>query len=357
MKPFRVLAYLLFGALFLPLVFVQAQERKSKRAADLIADAEKQFWKPGTVEERRKAVDEIVALSDRLSSMVQILASRGLEDEDDEVRAKSLKALALVGPSSYKWSEYPLLTSIKILEKDKSPENRIGAAMVLVNIFWGGSNPKQADKGISALIRALREDEDTVVRRRICSGLRFIGPLAKDAAPILLEIIKDNRDVYTQELACDALGDVVCAESKKIVPALLEIYSKENDESWKVKGTILAVLGKIGDQQVVIPTLIKALQDPKKIQFRTGAARGVEYLGPKAKIAVPALIAALDVSCYSEKSHPGKADSVLCAVLDALGSIGPDASAAVPAIRRIAEATRPPGSTAAERALSSITRK
>ncbi len=71
-----------------------------------------------------------------------------------------------------------------------------------------------------------------------------------------------------------------------------------------------------------VPTLIEALKDPDS-DVGYGAAQALGRIGPEAKAAVPALIKALvDDPRNTVRSHAAQA----------LGQIGPEAKAAVPAL-------------------------
>ena len=254
-----------------------------------------------------------------------------LRDANSEVRVKAAEDLGALGSQGV--TAVPEL--VDRLENDKVPDVRIVAANALGAIYFQDKGGPPDPKAIRALIRAMQHDKDTVVRWKCCIVFRVIGPSAKEAAPALLELMKQKDDVQLRELACDSLGALASPDTKQIVPGLLELYKAEGDDSWKVKGTCLAVLGKIGEKhEIVIPVLIDALKHSKKMHFRVGAARGVEFLGARAKAAVPALVDALDISKISDEE---KASMTRHFVLRALGSMGPEAKAAIPAIRKIAE--------------------
>src|SRR5207302_1573133 len=92
---------------------------------------------------------------------------------------------------------------------------------------------------------------------------------------------------------------------------------------------------KIGDkQEVVIPIVIGVLKDPKQKPLRGGAVQAIGYLGPKASAAVPLLIDLLDAKGFPD---PNTELSMRWAVLRALESIGPAARTAIPAVQRFAE--------------------
>src|SRR5262249_37758071 len=156
-----------------------------------------------------------------------------------------------------------------------------------------------------------------------------IGRLANEASEDLLEAMKDRRDVSMCELARISFLAVVGPESKDLVPTMLEMY-KVGIYDADTEATILVGLGRIGHKEdLVIPVLVGALGNPKRIELRHSAASGLGALGARAKSAVPALIGALDVTMVKDKN---RARIIRFCVLEALADIGPDAKAAINAI-------------------------
>lgn len=89
----------------------------------------------------------------------------------------------------------------------------------------------------------------------------------------------------------------------------------------------LSVLGSVGDgASEGVPFLIQALQSTNRV-LRTFAVQSLRNLGPAARSAVPALVAALDDPATRPRA------------IRALGNIGPDAQEAVPYLERLSEAT------------------
>jgi len=180
----------------------------------------------------------------------------------------------------------------------------------------------------------MRQDPDGRVRLAVCHMLGMIGRGAKDVAPQLVEVMKESKDEKMRQTAAGSLWRVVGPDSKNIVPGLLQIYKNEKDESRGIKSNLLISMAIIGDkEEILIPLLVRVLQDPKNLKLRATGAAGLGYFGPKSKEAVPALIAALDVSAFKDA---GEAFLTQSSVLEALGKIGPAAKAAIPAVRKIA---------------------
>jgi HEAT repeat protein len=330
MKVSRTIAAAALGVMMLPFLFVDAQQpRKESRIAQLMAKAEEPFWKRGTLEEKHAALEELDIAFERINSTVMTLSVHGLRDEDDQIRVKSARVLAKMGPTAALFGS-AVRELIKVLETDKVPEVRKEAATALGNILWMGSTRPHTKDAVLALIKAMKRDEDTHVRWSACYAFRLIGPSAWQAAPDLLELMKEKNDTRMAQLASNSFQSVVSPENKGLVPVLLKVYRDEKQDL-QIKNVALGALGKIGhEEDIVVPILVDALKLPER---RGVAAAGLTYMGPKAKAAVPALVAALDVSGYKDRDH---AYLVLSRVCRALEAIGPDARAALPTLRKMA---------------------
>jgi hypothetical protein len=151
----------------------------------------------------------------------------------------------------------------------------------------GARGASSAD--IKALIEALGASDDGV-REAAAWSLTQSGGAAGPAAPALIRSMEDP-DPVVRGLAALALRDVNPAAS---APALATLTAHLSDT----------------DENV-----------------RMMSAQAVGRQGPRAKGAISALIAASQV--------PGQHPHVLRSVADALGLIGPDARAALPALREL----------------------
>ncbi|MBI3824061.1 MAG: HEAT repeat domain-containing protein [Planctomycetes bacterium] len=333
MKLSRIIGVTCFAAFFLPLLFAQAQQP----VVDLKASALAREWATTMgfgvqkVEDRRRAAEGIFDYSEGIGNVVSACRT-GLRDPDEEVRLKSAKAIIHIGPKAVGATHALLL----LIKKDKSPDLRAAAIAAIGSIYWDGANAGLIgpNEVVLTLVVTMQNDQDHGVRICACRIFRVIGTTGKDAAPALLELMKQKQDGEMRHTAAASLGRVVTPASNKLVSALLEMY-KNGDEDRHIEGNVLSILGKIGDQpDVVVPLLIAALRNPNRLDLRGFAVQGLQPLGPKAKAAVPALIDALDVSVIKDK---GYASALQSGVLNTLASIGPDAKAAVPALRKIAD--------------------
>lgn len=274
---------------------------------------------------RKRAVEGFSGIGDEISSGVKILTDR-LSDQDDEIRLLASKGLIKYGICAGSAAEQLVL----LLEKDKVTEIRINAAAALGAIMWRGNNFTLTNLVVPALIKALRHDPDTLVRRSACVAIRNIGPKAKEAAPELLELMKQKDDAQIRELARLAFVEVSNPDLKKMTPVLTTMLKMGLDDP-NVERAIIWSLGKIGEpRELIIPYIIEAVENPKRDMRGAGLAAIME-MGPAAKAAVPAVIMALDVSHLDNKHK----ESALIHALRTFEAIGPEAREAVPIIMKL----------------------
>lgn len=164
----------------------------------------------------------------------------------------------------------------------------------------------------------LLKDDDPRIRLDGVKGIGPAGPLAKDAVPLLIELIHDDRLGSAPINALAAIGP----GAKAAIPHLLK---ELKSESVGTRRLAAIALGRIDREGQTVPVLIDLLDED---WFSVaGAVEGLGYMGPNAEAAVPALMKTL--------GHK----SVLIRYYSAwtLGNIGPAAKAAIPALRRALE--------------------
>ena len=113
-----------------------------------------------------------------------------------------------------------------------------------------------------------------------------IGPEAKVAVPVLIELLRTERAGFQGEVST-TLG-AIGPEAAMAVPALVEILEDPCWNLWKINA-ILA-LGKIGpNAKQAVPALTESLESGGSLQ-RQAAATALGGIGPEAHDAVPALL-------------------------------------------------------------------
>jgi HEAT repeat protein len=221
-----------------------------------------------------------------------------LNDLDGEVRTAAAESLFAVGTEAR--VAVPLLTK-RLL--DPKPSVRIGAALTLYR--YGA----EARPAVPALLDALKDD-DKNVRAFAAKALRTIG-LRKEDAATLIETVK-SKGTGTREavyLLTD-LGD----EAKDAAPVLREL---RKDERWEE--AVLVALWRVALDGPSGTRLLDRLRQADK-STRYSAASALGGKGSAATLALPAL-------CDALRDPDGSVRSAACA---ALGHMGAGARPALP---------------------------
>ncbi len=259
----------------------------------------------------------------------------------------------------------------ELLELIKSPNVYSRFYAVFALSYY---KPISDQKAIVQALISATNDQDGIVRWMAVKGLGRLAPIAREAVPVLIQILRTG-DQPMQVQSTIALGKIG-PDAAEAVPALLEHLYGDDDQLYiyasitlasigpiilplmkdEIKRqpfrvlNVLSELGAVGAPLVIeamrmpnkevrkkaidiikwfgvaaepaVPLLIKALKDSDE-DIRREAASALETLGPIAKTAVPALISALNNSL------------IPCQAAQALGAIGPAAKPAVPKLVRL----------------------
>jgi len=221
----------------------------------------------------REAVLALAAIGPAAAEAVPVL-THALEDEDTVLDGAAVYALGAIGPKA-KAAEEKVK---KLAEDEKSP-------------------PFLKTVSLWALARMNPEDKQ----------------LQREVAPRLVEALK-APDARLRAAAARGLIDLN-PDPEIVRPAMQKVMEEATPEALN---DMLDALASLGEKAV--PRLIKALEAEA---VRPKAAAIIARIGPPAKEAVPALIAAL-----ADKNPETRNE-----VLFALAAIGPEAKEAVPAIK------------------------
>jgi HEAT repeat protein len=208
-------------------------------------------------------------LGPRTGPVMAALSEALLDPEDLETRDRAAWALLLFGQDA----EPVIPALIAALSDDSSPPRRCGppigglAAKALKNI---------GPPAVPALLRALRTSS-VADRKRVIDVFESMGPQARASVPALRDALQD---------------EAVCVEAAFAL--------------WKIEPK----------NDATIPALIRCLRG-QDLDNRREAAWMLSHIGPDAREAVPALLAAL--------SDPASLDRAR--VTDALKKIDPQAAA------------------------------
>jgi HEAT repeat protein len=223
---------------------------------------------------RKNAAWALFRMGPKAKGAVPALIAKS-KDAQVDVRRFAIGALAKIGPAARE--AVPAL--IERL-KDEHGGVRRNAGWALGHI---GAPAKDA---VPTLIVTLN-DKDKAARDSAVWALGRIGPPAKAAVPALIEALKIERH---SELAAEALGRIG-ANAKAAVPTLGTLLEQSRGAT-KIK-VALAFWRITGQEAKALPVLTAALQD-RQAFVRRDAADALAEMGPKAKAAVPGLIALME---------------------------------------------------------------
>jgi HEAT repeat protein len=171
---------------------------------------------------------------------------------------------------------------------------------------------------VEDLVKKLK-DKDGEARLDACEALGKLGPEAKGAVGALSLLVSKDSSTPVKRAAIVALGQIG-PDAKSAASGLVTVFKSEaglRDEAGKA-------LAKIGGDTAIsgLMRLLPAEKNDKKIDnaLRAAAATTLGNFGPDAKAAVKALRPLL-----ADKDVPLKR-----ATIGALGKIGPDAKDAIP---------------------------
>jgi HEAT repeat protein len=226
-----------------------------------------------------------------------------------------------------------------------------GAAEALVVVSPGSS------EGVSALLTLLRQGEDGAEGAAI-EALGRLGPKAAAAAPALAAVARDAASIYRYN-AIKALARID-PQHEAILPALIGLLSDSRPGSFGLgeEEEVITTLGLMGSKALpAVPWLVRVLADKREERRQFGgpaekAAKALGRIGPAARDALPALVKAMKtehgvlmvaaeaLELMGTAARPAISD--LIALLKSeetrpwaarvLGTIGPEARAAVPAL-------------------------
>lgn len=245
---------------------------------------------------REEVADALGKIGEPVAEVVPALTA-ALKDDQEKVRCRAAEALGWMGPPAKE-----AMPALIVALKDKDARTAEMACLALARLG-------DAD-AVRPLLEALQGPRNSVADNA-ARALWQIGPAAKEVVPELIALLKkppnESRRVRTLLLW---LGPVA-------VPALADGL---HDNEATVRQTAAEILGLLGPvartSDRAVPALAGALQD-KMPAVALSAALALTQIDPtRARDAVPRLTDALDNAAAAE----------------ALADMGPEARAAVPAL-------------------------
>jgi HEAT repeat protein len=283
---------------------------------------------------RGASVDDVMGAQNTPALVAQI------DSDDDATRARAAESLAARGSSLRGWVR-PL---VDIWQRHPAA-TRTEVFYVLVSV--GPS----AEDAVPELIQCL-DDSSFHVQYWSCRVLRAIGPSSRPAIPKLL-LLAANGATSVRRNAIAALPEIAPDGPTDVVAALAAALQ---DPVHPVRYQAALALFRLGPHAASATTALRHTLDNQLSTIRAPAARALWHItgsanipvvalrdqlshgrypwqaaavlgeiGSEARAAVPDLVAQLDST----------SDVLRFAAVDALASIGPDASEALPALQRL----------------------
>jgi HEAT repeat protein len=283
------------------------------------------------------------ALREGGSAAVPVLCEIA-EHSDASVRLEALATLSLLGPDAK--AATPVLATA--LKKEENSTCFILASEALANVDHAAAG--------EALSAVLRNKQKPAPRAWALTELAKLAPDGQEALPALNEMLHDpNEDPVLRVQAIDALWRLK-QPAEPLVSALCAFVTADKSS---VGAQALEVLSEMGPAaKPALPTLLKLLQDPSVPltgrrwgpPHRAAVIRTVGSIGPGASAAVPALLANLDNDNYFIRIEVGLAlarigpsgkqalearDAVSCTSITLLAAHPPGSLAALPLIQSV----------------------
>lgn len=235
-------------------------------------------------------------LDDKAMPAMSALA-RALNDSDAEVRLAAAKALGRIGRVARTSDrDWPQVSSVlpSLVDKLTGEDPLLRAASAYAILIIGGDVGDE----VSKLIRLL-DDEDSRVRSAAAGALRYQTSNSEAAIQALLPLLGDS-DEHVQGVVIDVLSWIV-PDSAELYEFLDELIERERFESQTpsrlriptLYPTVLRAIGRREPKEAVnVDFLVTGLENSES-SVRMEAVDALGSVGPEASEAIGALIIAL----------------------------------------------------------------
>jgi HEAT repeat protein len=229
----------------------------------------------------KRAVWAFYALSNKAEGCVTKVVEIANQNISPESQACSVQALGFIGPGA----KAAIPSLLKWASDADSYDTRRCAIQVLLRLH------AEPDQVVPLLTNALM---DKYLQGLAVEGLQEYGPDARAAVPVLMDHTNRTRFGISQYYAIVTLG-CIGPSAEEAVPWLLGWATNTNTPEGYGGEAMAAIeaLGKIRAQpDRVLPVLVRMLHDDEGLERYAAEALGT--FGPAAKPAVPALIELLN---------------------------------------------------------------
>jgi HEAT repeat protein len=268
---------------------------------------------------RVNALSSLTWFRERAAGAVPAVA-RLVTDGNETVAASAAQVLGYLGPSAGN-----AIDTLIYAMKDRRAAVASSAAWSLQQLG------PMAAKAVPALLKAAQRDEEDV-RQASFSALGGIGPAAAPTADFLAKALLDERYSGCRWEIADALGGLGPSVHRGAIPPLVKALRTKSYGRARIAAA--RALGKFGaNGGLAALPLAEALSD-KLPGLAQEAARALENLGAVARDAIPGLIAAVQSPETTHHQRARERQWIRTAAIRALGSMGPLAKAALPALEK-----------------------
>ncbi len=244
-----------------------------------------------------------------------------LHHSDKSVRTAALEELK---DSHMCRAVRPMVPSLLRLLKDKNPTMRVEAASLLWKMC---RMPRQVLPTLTDILDNCSEEDSLVAAMGLVEKM---GPAARVTTGRLAEIVAGTRE--SPERVRAAAARAMATIGKPTPEVLLALKKAMRHESPFVQAEAARALWRVtGDAKAVIPVLLKVLASGDRADKTVFGV--LTEMGPDAAAAVPVLVKMLDGERFG-------GDSRILPAAKTLGSIGPQASAAVKGLTQLLKSAK-----------------
>lgn len=238
----------------------QALKEGGRSAAPVLVEV---LQKDDNAEARWKAADLLGRLGPegRQAPAALSALTAALKDANPHVRAVAATALDSLGPAGPE--------AIPALQDLLATPDCLPALRALAK--YGAD----AASAIGKIVPLLRHKDDSEIRWNAARTLGKIGPAAKEAAPKLVEAMKDPEPLV-REHAAEALGDIG-PEAKETIPELVKALQ---DADARVRRDAVRSLGQMGPAAKSGIESIRPLLKDKEERVRKAARTSLQQIEP-----------------------------------------------------------------------------
>ncbi len=231
--------------------------------------------------EKESAVKREVAIAlgryGKVAKAAVLPLTAALKDADAAVRAAAADALGRIG-------DYSQAAAPELLPLLKDAEKTVRQAAIFA---LGRIDPEDKEPVAAALVANLKRETDPELRKELVFALAFLGETSPSVVGALAALLTDkDAEMRSQvALALAKFGPAV----RHAETELSAVIKSDLDKQVRLNA-VRTLCGGLGADAVrIIPFLSERLKDDADFEVRVAIAEELGSMGPAAKSAVPAL--------------------------------------------------------------------